>query len=1115
MLELVFGPSGYGKTEYVFNSIKSLVLDEGREVMLITPEQFSLIAERRLLTDLGEKGVRLVDNSSFSRLSDTVRREYGCEPFPVLSKGGKAVMMMKAIDLCRDNLVLFGKKLDSLNFVNSMIDVYDEMKSCNLSSFQIREMSSGIENVTLREKLKDISLIMNSYETLISDHFLDSASELNRVYDKLKDVNYFKDKIVFIDGFNGFVAQEYKILELIIKESERAVITLCTDEPHSDDSFSLFGYVNNSASIISRIAVKAGVEIKEKFLTENHRAANSAMLATEKNIFQNGEEIFDAENCVSIYSAKSITDECSQAARQIRQLLRNGVKAKEIAVITRDIEKYRGELSVFFKKYEIPFFNDERQPIKNQPLVLFIEYLLRCVNYSFRSDDILSLAKTGLTNIPDENINALENYIYIWNINGLKWTKPFENSTKGFTGELDEKDKQSLEKINETREALIKPLEIFKKSVKDAEITDLCSSVYHTLIKFGVDEKIRENAVFLANHNKTALAEEQGRVWDFIMEILNMLTQIYSNGKVNLKEFAKVFSLVVSAEDLGTVPAGIDNIQFGQADRIRTDNPKAVFILGANEGEFPQSVSGAGLLTESDRRILLENDFKLYSYGEILNLQERYFAYMACSAPSEKLYVSFIGADGKDENASEIVSSLKSLFNLTVKSIGDISDIELVETRQNSFELMCDRYFYNTTFYSSLKEVFGNDSRFATVRDLAENKKTMISKPETAVNLFDKNMYVSASRVEDFYNCSFRYFCKFGLNARPRRKAEIDPMQRGTLIHFVLEMILSSVGSKALSQMNESEIRLLVDKYTNEFFVSEMGAASGLTARFNYNYKRLSKLIYGVVIHLAKEFSESDFEAKAFELGIDRDGQVKPEILSLYDGGTIQIRGSIDRVDTYDKDGQRYVRVVDYKSGSKSFNLSDVMYGLNLQMFIYLFSLCSDDKAALSGIPAGVLYMHSSRNVFSFDSRKSAINEIDGEESSSFKMKGIVLDDGSGDIARAMEHSLAGKYIPVKEKKDGELTGKLASLEELGKIHKKINSLVTQMGMELHSGNISHNPIQDKNHKNTCEYCDYQDVCSNRRSIEKRILPELTEEEVKEELSKEFDDSAPVDTATE
>ncbi len=415
---------------------------------------------------------------------------------------------------------------------------------------------------------------------------------------------------------------------------------------------------------------------------------------------------------------------------------------------------------------------------------------------------------------------------------------------------------------------------------------------------------------------------------------------------------------------------------------------------------------------------------------------------------------------------------------------------------------------YNTEFYSSLKEYFKDDSSFEAICSLAENKSVQIKNKETSTSLFGADMYVSASRVEDFYNCPFRYFCKFGLNARPRNKAEIDPMQRGTLIHYVLEKILSDVGSKALSKLGERQIVDLVDKYTNEFFMSEMGNINDLSLRFKYNYKRLSKLIYSVVIHLAKEFSVSDFEAKAFELSIDKDGQVKPEVLSLDDGGTIQIRGSIDRVDTFEKNNERYVRVVDYKSGRKVFNLSDIMQGLNLQMFIYLFSLCEDKTASLNGTPAGVLYMHSSRDIFPFDSKKSAESDIEQKEDSSYKMKGIVLKDDDNIVASAMEKDFAGKYIPVKMNKNEELTGSLASLEEFGLIHKKVNSLVAQMGSELHSGNISHSPVKNKNHKNTCDFCDYKDVCANKKIIECRVTEELTDEEVKKQLVEEFSENA-------
>lgn len=1103
MLKLIFARSGYGKTEYTFKSIKTLVNDGFKDILLITPEQFSLAAERRLLTDLGEKGIGSVSNLSFTRISDTVKGFVGDDSLEHLSKSSKTIIMMKAIDLSKDNLLLFSKNLDTHNFVGSMINIYDEMKSCNLTPDEIVRQSSGIENEVLKNKMLDISTIMRTYELLIKGRYLDSANELTRLYERLENAEYFKNKYVFIDGFNGFVAQEYKILELIIKEASCVTITLCTDVPDSTDNYNLFAYVNNSSRIITKIANKAGVDVERVFLSENYRAKNNQMNAVERFIFNDKFDEVNENDKLKIYCASDINDECKSTAREIRALLRSGYRASDIAVITRDIDKYRDEISVVFKKYDIPFFNDERQPVKNQPLIIFIEYLLRCVNYSLRSDDIISLAKTGLTGIKSEDINELENYIYLWNINGSKWTKVFEGSPNGFTGELSNSEKRALEKINKTREQLISPILTFKGKIKGADIEKICASIYYTLIDFGVDEKIKEIAVTLAKSNRAALAQEQGRVWELVMRILDELPKCLDGNRVSLKELARIFSLVISTEDLGALPSGLDNIQFGQADRIRSDNPLAVFILGANEGDFPRNAVGGGLLTENDRRILLENDFKLYSYGEIFNLQERYFAYMACSAASERLYVSYI-AGGNDSSPSEIVTSLKGIFNINECSKKNVSDIELIETYDNAFELMSEGYQYNTPFYSSLKKYFENDSRYSTICDLAENKDIVIKDNSISTTLFGNDMYVSASRVEDYYNCAFRYFCKFGLKARPRVKAEIDPMQRGTLIHYVLEMILSTVGSKGLSSLSENEIISLVDSFTQQYYAEQIGNDAALSIRFKYSYKRLSRLIYSVVIHLAEEFRHSDFEARAFELGIDRDGQVKPEILSLNDGGTIQIRGSIDRVDTYEKDGQRYVRVVDYKSGNKSFNLSDIMYGLNLQMFIYLFSLCEDKNASLSGTPAGVLYMHSARNLFSFDSRAIAHSSISSEESSSFKMKGIVLDDEKGVIAAAMENELEGKYIPVKIKKNGDLSGKLASLEELGFIHKKVNSLVSQMGMLLHQGNISHNPVKDKNHKHTCDYCDYKDVCANKRLIESRVNADLSDDEVKEQLKKEY-----------
>lgn len=1112
MLELVFGRSGYGKTEYVFNSINNLVKNGNKDILLITPEQFSLESERKLLTDLKEDGIISVNNSSFTRLADDVKREYGSINLPVLTKGAKLVLMVRAIENAKENLTLFNKNLDSLSFVKSMIKINDEMKSCNLSSAQISDLSKGINNETLLRKMNDISTIMSYYEKLIKDRYLDPADGLTRLYETLKDKQYFKSKKVFIDGFNGFVAQEYKLLELIIKEADKVTLTLCTDSFDCDDNYNFFAYVNNSAKIIKKIADKAGVDTKFVQLTKNYRANNDAIKSIENNIFSNNVCDDKCDENILIYSAKSVTDECFEVSRQIKKLLRNGFKASEISVITRDLDKYRDEMSSAFKKLDIPYFHDERQPIKNQPIVLFIEYLLRCVNYSFKSDDIISLAKTGLTNISFDEINNLENYVYLWNINGLKWAKPFTNSTKGFVPSISTFDQQLINAINETREKLISPIMKFKSAVKNADAQTICKHIYYTLIEFNADKRVGEIAKNLHKSGKTVLANQQAAVWDTVMDILSEIPQAIGNDQISLKNFAKLFSLVISSEDLGVLPSGIDNVQLGQADRIRCNNPKAVFIVGANEGEFPQAVSEGGLLTESDRLILLENDFKLYSYGEILNLQERYFAYMACSAPRDFLFVSYLGNVGKDSAPSEIITSIKSVFkNVKEYNSSSIENIDLLETNANAFELMCENFLTNTEFYSSLKEYFSSDPRFSAVKSLALNEETRIKDNKISTNLFGKDMYISASRIEDYYNCSFKYFCKFGLGARPRKKAEINPMERGTLIHYVLEHILSEYGSKKLSLMDKDEIIDCVNKLVYQYFVNVMGNAEDLGERFKYNFKRLSRLIYGVVIHLSEEFKDCEFEAKAFELSIDKDGEVKPEIISLEDGGTVQIRGSIDRVDTLCKNNETYVRVVDYKSGNKEFNLSDIVYGLNLQMFVYLFSLTQDKNSEFTGIPAGVLYMHSSRNVFSFDNKVEASENLQAKEGETFKMKGIVLDENDGEIAIAMEHNLQGKYIPVKRMKSGALSGQLASLEELGHIHKKINSLIANMGNELHKGNIQRNPVWNKTHKNVCDYCDFKDVCANSKMIENRICNDLTDSQVKEKLAKEFDENAAVD----
>ena len=1116
MLQLVLGRAGSGKTEYVFSSIKKLVENGEKDILLITPEQFSFIAERRLLTDLGEKNVNLVENTSFTRLSDSIKKLYGGDELPVLSKGAKAILMKKAIETVQDSLILYKRNIGSVSFVDSAVKIYDEMKSCRVSVDSINKASEEADKEILKDKLHDIGLIIGAYDALIKDEYLDGANELTRLYERLLDLTYFSGRTVFIDGFSGFAAQEYKVLEVILKQAKKVYITFCSDSFNNRDEFDLFSYINMNIGILKDVAEKIGVEFDETIILENDcRHKSEDLISLEKNVYRvvKNSQLSDSEN-VKLYSAKNIFDECDRCAAGISKLLRKGYRASDIAVIVRDLDKYEKKLSYSFSKYNIPYFDDERQNINSEPLIMFVGFLLRTLIYSYKSDDIFSLLKTGLTDLADDDISELENYVYLWSINGSKWKREFTESTKGFVEKITDSDKKKIEKLNSSREYVISKIQKFQKKCKGATSADIAKAVYFTLLDFKADENLKEIAISLENNGKSALAKEQGRIWDLLMNILDELAILSDDKPVSIKEFYKLYSLMILNEDLGVVPMGIDNVQLGSADRMRCNNPRAVFVLGANEGEFPKSVVSSGLLSEKDRVALIENNFKLYSYGETLNAQEKYYAYMALCCSKEKVFVSYISSASESDESS-IIREIKDIFpKIKIEKPSDELSMDLIESDANAFEILASNYDKSSEFISSLCEYFKSNetysSRLRAIERLSSNEDETLS-IDVSRSLFGENMYLSASRIEDYYNCAFRYFCKFGLGARPRQKAQMDPMQTGTVIHYVLEQIIKSCGKSGIESIEDSEIKILVDKYLHEYLDTKMGDSEQFTARFKYQFLRLSKMLVSVVERLKAEFEQSDFVPNAFELtiGNGEDGEaVKSKVLNLPDGGSIEIKGAIDRVDIYEEGTKKYVRVVDYKSGTKEFKLSDILYGLNLQMFIYLFTL-AQSESEYSGISSGVLYMHSSRNLFSLSRNEDFEAQTNREENKNYKMKGIVLNDEDNEVAKHMEHSLAGKFIPAKYNKSKDIvSGSVATLSEIGAIARKVDELVVQMGASLHKGLISHNPINGTNHDKTCEYCDFSDVCMNKKEVSFREMEKLENREVFEIINGETENGS-------
>ena len=565
-----------------------------------------------------------------------------------------------------------------------------------------------------------------------------------------------------------------------------------------------------------------------------------------------------------------------------------------------------------------------------------------------------------------------------------------------------------------------------------------------------------------------------------------------------------MFELMLGVQTVGSLPQGLDEITIGSADRIRTVAPKIVFIAGANSGVFPAVPSSGSALTDKDRRKMSELGIELSDFGEYKLAEEKLIAYNAFCCASDRLFVCCPERNAKGEqlNPSELYIKIKSLFPECKEVVAEEENgLYFIEGKELAFEQLAKNKLESNTLYASLCECFCNDKEYSgkiSALDRASGSRDFkIEKPEVAEALFGKNMYISASRVESFYKCPFSYFCRYGLKAMPRKVAELDPMQRGNIIHYALEKLLTDFDRDTLTAMSFDDIHGYIRPLLTEYLNTKLDGENR-NERFIYLFNKLIYSVCDVAERLIKELSQSSFTPADFELKIGNDGEI-PAYEVKTENGKIIISGAIDRVDEAVINGEKYIRIVDYKSSGKDFRLSDVVQGLNMQMLIYLFTLWQNGKEKYGEFtPAGVLYYPANSPLVSVK-RGSTEEEINAERQKKCTMTGIVLDNS--EVIKAMDSTESGTYIPVKYK-GGQFVGSLIGLSQLEKLKEKADSVLSEMANALKSGNIEAVPSFGDSYKYVCDYCDYKAVCSYEDNIPQRILLDDDLKTVLENLEK-------------
>lgn len=1128
MLNLLLGRSGSGKSHYL-REISEEYINNGKPVLVLVPEQFSFETGLYFLNKNSKASNENVKVLSFSTLKKYVFSLVGGVTNDFLDEGISKILMSLAIEECSDQLELYQKQVKNKNFVDTMLTTINEYKSSGINSTELLSAKSAVKNPTLKQKLEETACILDVYSGMVNQSYIHSQDVLSHLAESITQNSIFKGYTVFLDAFTGFTNQQYKVLQSIISQADDIYCTLSTECINNkvDENSIRFRVTIDTYHRLRALASKCGKKVTEIYapFTSNYRTDKPDLQAIEKSLYAFPTKVYNGnvEN-TSLYSATNIYSECEYIARTIKSLtIEQGYRYKDIAIVCRDESMYRGILDVTLEKFGIAYFMDKPENINAKPMVNFIRHCFDSISNNFNSESVIRILKTGITKYSYEDISLIENYIFIWT---PKWSEPFTNNINGFgASEMTAEDKLQLDRIETIRSEVYSYLKNFRDVTQNANGLTISKEISNLINQFGVKEKIKEKISKLNKKNSPELVDEYTRVWNSIISVVSKMAKILDDKVITAKRYYELFSLAINCEQIANQPLCIDGVIVGTAGRARLNSPKVTFVIGAVQGVFPSVPSETGVFTDNERQLLLELGLPLSCGLSDLSAQEQFSAYSSVSSPSEKLYVSYYTntVNGGGALPSTIVTQVQRILpKLTTQHNCDIYDFDedTLWSAQQAFEHTVANIKEPDPNRIALEQYFSADDKYKQLLDgihtYKEKRMPFINK-STAHMLYSENINLSASRIDDFYNCAYMYFCKNGLKLRERRKATVDSRHYGSMVHYVLEKFLKLENiDEIIENIADFDVIGIVKKFSDEFVKESFENGNLPDNKTEYAISRAEKNCAVLIKRLLNELAVSKFRPSDFELSIgirpDKENSSTKNYIDEYKvktkDGTVSIRGFVDRVDLYKSqiNGKTYVRIVDYKTGKKELARCDMEMGLNLQMFIYLSAIMKNGQSLYGDnlAPAGVCYMTAKEFSTSISEQGNAElvkDKINSELEKHYKAKGLFLRDP--DIIFAMNGEANGKFIPVKvtynKKKDeysypyseeklltgDQYSGEFKSMFDL------VDDKIRQMSDMLLDGYISSVPTGKKSEKSSlpCKYCDFKNACVFTDGMEINVIP--------------------------
>ena len=1131
MLHLLTGRSGSGKS-YSLREIATRYIRENRDVLVIIPEQFSFetglyfLDENKAL----QNNVKIL---SFSRMTEYVFALKGGFRKDFLDEGTSKILMSMAIEQCSDRLTLYERQVKNKNFVNIMLDTVKEYKSNRITPKALLSLKTVIENPTLKQKLEETSFLLETYDALVNENYINNQDILSYVAEKITEHQIFKDYVVFIDEFTGFTGQQYHVLKAIMSQTQDIYMTLNAESRNNKINtesirFKLTVDTYHKIRALAKQCFHDIDEIYQPFI-ENKRTSRPDIQAIEENIYAFPVKVYkNAVENVFLYSAVNIYEECEYVATQIKKLtLTENYRYKDIAVVCRDESLYRGILDPMFDKFGIAYFMDKPENINAKPLVNFIRHAFDAVNGNYNTESILRMLKTGITRYDYDDIAVIENYIFVWS---PKWTEPFTRNINGFDDrEMTPEEAEHLQKAEIIRQEVLSFLQEFKENTRLTDGLSLSRQIALLIEHFGVKEKTDLKIQQLTEKEHLELVDEYTRVWNFVTEIISKMADVLQHTQLTAKRYHELFTLAVNARQIANQPLSIDSVTVGTAGRTRLGAPKVIFVIGAVQGIFPTVPTSGGIFTDNERQLLLNLGLPMNSTLADLSAEEQYNAYSSVASASEKLYISYYTntADGSGTLPSTIVTQIQRILP-RIQPQHQNDSYSLNENHLWSKEQTFEHTVANRKTHSpdtkALEQYFLADEKYAPllqgIKAYTEKSEPQINS-DTAKALYSRNLHLSASKIEDFYHCGYFYFCKNGLKLRERRKARIDSRQYGTLVHYVMEKFLKHEHIEDMIHHTENyDIPQIIREIIDSFIHAEYQNGKIPDNKTDYMVRRALNSCVTLAFRMLEELKVSLFRPVDFELSIG----ISPKDENFYhlhnqideytvktQEGTASVVGFVDRVDLFKNpvDGKTYIKIVDYKTGNKELRRCDMEMGLSLQMFIYLSAIIRNGTKLYGDNiePAGVSYLPAkefSPVTQGYGDTPESRNIISTEKNQHFRANGLFL--RNIDVVMAMEETGEGKFIPVrfginKRSKKQEISFSGYSEPYLidgdknhgtfRMIFELVDDKIRQMSHMLLNGYINSVPTGKKNEicELPCRYCPYRNSCRFEEGMPVNIIP--------------------------